>query len=148
MRVILLEDVKKQGKKNDVINVKDGYGMFLINSGVAVKETKGSSLVLKKQTEEALLEENLLIKQCEDIKKKLDNMTLNFDVNTGKNGQVFGQVSTKQIASELKKKGFDIDKKKIKLDVAINTLGTTNVKVLLHKKVEANLKIHLQKVGD
>lgn len=145
MRVILLQDVKKQGKKNDIIEVKDGYGRFLINNKMAVLETKGSSKVLKKQTEEAALEESLLLKECEDIKNKLEKMTLNFKVNTGKNGQVFGQISTKQIADELKKKGFDIDKRKIKLDVPINTLGTTNVKVILHKKVEAILKIHLEK---
>lgn len=145
MRVILLKDVKKQGKKDDIIEVKDGYGNYLINNKLAVLETKGSSKVLKFQQEKAALEENLLIKECENIKKKLENMTLNFRVNTGKNGQVFGQISTKQISDELKKKGFDIDKRKIKLDVPINTLGTTNVKVLLHKKVEATLKIHLQK---
>lgn len=145
MRVILLKDVKKQGKKDDIIEVKDGYGNYLINNKLAVLETKGSSKVLKVQQEKAALEENLLIKECENIKKKLENMTLNFRVNTGKNGQVFGQISTKQISDELKKKGFDIDKRKIKLDVPINTLGTTNVKVLLHKKVEATLKIHLQK---
>ena len=145
MRVILLQDVKKQGKKNDIIEVKDGYGRFLINNKMAVLETKGSSKVLKKQTEEAALEETLLLKECEGIKNKLEKMTLNFKVNTGKNGQVFGQISTKQIADELKKKGFDIDKRKIKLDVPINTLGTTNVKVILHKKVEATLKIHLEK---
>ncbi len=145
MRVILLQDVKKQGKKNDIIEVKDGYGRFLINNKMAVLETKGSSKVLKKQTEEAALEESLLLKECEGIKNKLEKMTLNFKVNTGKNGQVFGQISTKQIADELKKKGFDIDKRKIKLDVPINTLGTTNVKVILHKKVEATLKIHLEK---
>ena len=148
MRVILLKDVKKQGKKDDIIEVKDGYGNYLINNKLAVLETKGSSKVLKFQQEKAALEENLLIKECENIKKKLENMTLNFRVNTGKNGQVFGQISTKQISDELKKKGFDIDKRKIQLDVPINTLGTTNVKVLLHKKVEATLKIHLQKVGD
>ena len=145
MRVILLKDVKKQGKKNDIIEVKDGYGTYLINNKLAVLETKGSSKVLQRQTEEALLEENLLLKDCENIKKKLESMTLTFKVNTGKNGQVFGQISTKQIADELKKKGFDIDKRKIKLDVPINTLGTTNVKVMLHKKVDATLKIHLQK---
>ncbi len=145
MRVILLKDVKKQGKKDDIIEVKDGYGNYLINNKLAVLETKGSSKVLKFQQEKAALEENLLIKECENIKKKLENMTLNFRVNTGKNGQVFGQISTKQISDELKKKGFDIDKRKIQLDVPINTLGTTNVKVLLHKKVEATLKIHLQK---
>ena len=145
MRVILLQDVKKQGKKNDIIDVKDGYGSYLINNRLAVLETKGSSKVLKKQTEEAALEESLLIKDCKTIKNKLEKMTLNFKVNAGKNGQVFGQISTKQIVSELKKKGFDIDKKKIKLDVPINTLGTTNVKIILHKKVEATLKIHLEK---
>lgn len=145
MRVILLKDVKKQGKKDDIIEVKDGYGTYLINNKLAVLETKGSSKVLNKQKEEAALEESLLLKECEDIKKKLEKTTLNFKVNTGKNGQVFGQISTKQISDELKKKGFDIDKRKIKLDVPINTLGTTNVKVILHKKVDAILKIHLQK---
>lgn len=145
MKVILLKDVKKQGKKDDIIEVKDGYGNYLINNKLAVLATKGSSKVLKFQQEKAALEENLLIKDCEDIKKKLESMTLNFKVNTGKNGQVFGQISTKQISDELKKKGFDIDKRKIKLDVPINTLGTTNVKILLYKKVEATLKIHLQK---
>lgn len=145
MRVILLKDVKKQGKKDDIIEVKDGYGTYLINNKLAVLETKGSSKVLNKQKEEAALEESLLLKECEDLKKKLEKLTLNFKVNTGKNGQVFGQISTKQISDELKKNGFDIDKRKIKLDVPINTLGTTNVKVILHKKVEATLKIHLQK---
>ncbi len=145
MRVILLKDVKKQGKKDDIIEVKDGYGNYLINNKLAVLETKGSSKVLKTQQEKAALEENLLLKECEAVKRKLEKITLNFKVNTGKNGQVFGQISTKQIAEELKKQGFDIDKRKVKLDVPINTLGVTNVKVILHKNVEAILKIHVQK---
>ena len=145
MRVILLKDVKKQGKKDDIIEVKDGYGTYLINNKLAVLETKGNSKFKNKKKEETALEDSLLLKECEDIKKKLEKTTLNFKVNTGKNGQVFGQISTKQISDELKKKGFDIDKRKIKLDVPINTLGTTNVKVILHKKVDAILKIHLQK---
>ena len=145
MRVILLKDVKKQGKKDDIIEVKDGYGNYLINNKLAVLETKGSSKVLKTQQEKAALEENLLLKECEAVKRNLEKITLNFKVNTGKNGQVFGQISTKQIAEELKKQGFDIDKRKVKLDVPINTLGVTNVKVILHKNVEAILKIHVQK---
>ncbi|MBR2707922.1 MAG: 50S ribosomal protein L9 [Bacilli bacterium] len=145
MRVILLEDVKKQGKKDDIINVKDGYGMYLINNKKAVLETKGSSKVLKKQTDAAQEKENLIIKECEDIKKKLSNITLKFKVKTGKDGKVFGQISTKQISSELLKKGIDIDKKKIKIDVPINNLGVTNVSIMLHKKVEATLKVELQK---
>ena len=145
MRVILLEDVKKQGKKDDIINVKDGYGMYLINNKLAVLETKGSSKVLKKQTDAAMEKENLIIKECEEIKDKLSKMTLKFKVKTGKDGKVFGQISTKQITSELLKKGIDIDKKKIKIDVPINNLGVTNVNIVLHKKVEATLKVELQK---
>ncbi len=145
MRVILLEDVKKQGKKDDIINVKDGYGLYLINNKKAVLETKESSKVLMKQTQTRALEETLLIKECEEVKKKLEKMVIKFKVKTGKNDQVFGQISSKQIAEELVKKGIDIDKKKIKIDVPINSLGITNVKINLHKKVEANLKVELHK---
>ena len=145
MRVILLEDVKKQGKKDDIITVKDGYGMYLINNKKAVLETKGSSKVLKKQTKEAEEKENELIKECEKLKKKIESKTLKFKVKTGKDGKVFGQISTKQITSELSKKGINIDKKKIKMDIPINNLGVTNVKINLHKKVTATLKVELQK---
>lgn len=145
MRVILLEDVKKQGKKDDIITVKDGYGLFLINNKKAVLETKGSSKVLKKQTETRALEENLLIKDCKLLKEKLEKTILKFKVKVGTSGQVFGQISSKQIIKELNNKGFDIDKKMIQIDIPINTLGITNVKVNLHKKVKATLKIELHK---
>lgn len=145
LRVILLEDVKKQGKKNDIITVKDGYGMYLINNKKAVLETKGSSQVLKNQTKEAMAKEEQLIGECEELKDKLSKITLKFKVKTGKDGKVFGQISTKQISSELFKKGIDVDKKKIKIDVPINNLGVTNVEIMLHKKVIATLKIELQK---
>ena len=100
---------------------------------------------VKKQTDAAQEKENLIVKECEGIKEKLSKMTLRFKVKTGKDGKVFGQISTKQISSELLKKGIDIDKKKIKIDVPINNLGVTNVKIMLHKKVEATLKVELQK---
>ena len=72
-------------------------------------------------------------------------MTLNFKVKVGKNDQVFGSVSTKQIASELKNKGIDIDKRKIKIDMPVNTLGITEVDIELHKEVIAKVKVHLTK---
>lgn len=145
MRVILLEDVKKQGKKGQTINVKDGYGNYLITNNLAVLETKGSKAVLDKQNKDAKDAEDKLISECNNIKDKLSKMTLDFKVKVGKNDQVFGTVSTKQIASELKNKGIDIDKRKIKIDVPINTLGITEVEIELHKKVIAKVKVHLTK---
>lgn len=145
MRVILLEDVKKQGKKGDVLTVKDGYGMYLINNNLAVKETKGSIDVLNNQKKEAKKIEDNKIKEANLLKEKLENLKLVFKVKTGENDKVFGTISTKQIASSLEEKGLKIDKKKIIIETPINTLGTTNVKINLHKKITAILKIELQK---
>lgn len=143
MRVILLEDVKKQGKKGQTINVKDGYGNYLITNNLAVLETKGSKAVLDKQNKDAKEAEENLIKECNTLKDKLAKMTLEFKVKVGKNEQVFGTISTKQIASELKNKGIDIDKRKIKIDTPINNLGITEVNIELHKEVIAKVKVHL-----
>lgn len=143
MRVILLEDVKKQGKKGQTINVKDGYGNYLITNNLAVLETKGSKAVLDKQNKDAKEAEENLIKECNTLKDKLAKMTLEFKVKVGKNEQVFGTISTKQIASELKNKGIDIDKRKIKIDTPINNLGITEVNIELHKEVFAKVKVHL-----
>jgi len=145
MRVILLEDVKKQGKKGQTINVKDGYGNYLITNNLAVLETKGSKAVLDKQNKDAQAAEEKLISECNKVKEKLAKTTLDFKVKVGQNDQVFGTVSTKQIVSELKNKGIDIDKRKIKIDVPINTLGITEVEIELHKKVIAKVKVHLTK---
>ena len=145
MHVILLEDVKKQGKKGQTINVKDGYGNYLITNNLAVLETKGSKAVLDKQNKLAKETEEKKINECNKIKDKLSKMTLDFKVKVGKNDQVFGTVSTKQIASELKNKGIDIDKRKIKIDVPINNLGVTEVEIELHKEVIAKVKVHLTK---
>ena len=145
MRVILLEDVKKQGKKGQTINVKDGYGNYLITNHLAVLETKGSIKVLDKQNKEAKTNAENILKDAQKLKKQIETLTLEFKVKVGKNEQVFGSISSKQIASELKEHGIDIDKRKINIDVPINTLGVTAVTINLHKEVTAKLNVRLVK---
>lgn len=146
MKVIFIKDLKGQGKKGDIKNVKDGYGMnFLIKNGYAVIANEGNvkhqeTLNLKKQ-----LEENEKINEAKELKKLIEKQTLKFYVKTGTADKVFGTISSKQIAAELKNKNINIDKKLIDKDMNINCLGTHIVKINLHKSVVAELKVELKK---
>lgn len=142
MKVIFIKDLKGQGKKGEVKEVKDGYGMnYLIKNGYAIKATDGSVNRLNRENALHALEENLLIKDKKSEQEKLAKETLTFKVKTGKDGRVFGQISTKQIKEELDKLGYKIDKKTIYLDHPIDTLGTHIVSIQLHKQVTAEVKV-------
>lgn len=144
MKVILLKDVKKQGKKDQIINVSDGYAQnFLIKNGLAVKYTDGSKKVLDKQIDIRNAKEDALIKECEEIKTKIEKITLEFSVKTGKNGKVFGTISSKQIAEKLAQKDIIVDKKTINISSPIDTLGMHIVEINLHKKITAKANIHV-----
>ena len=146
MKVILLQDVKKQGKKDDIINVSDGYAHnFLIKNGLAVAYTDTSKKVLDNQIQKREDDENKLVENLNVIKSKLENKNIEFKVKTGKNDQVFGTISTKQISDKLKELGFDIDKKKIKCDTGLDVLGTHIVNIELHKKVKFTINVILKK---
>ena len=145
MKIILIKDVKKQGKSGDILEVKDGYGSFLINKGNAVLATSNSRDRLDRENKEKEVKENNLIKECEVLKKKLENLKISFKVKTGEQDRVFGSVSAKQIVEELKNKGYNIDKKQIKISNSISSLGFHNVDIELHKKVIATIKIELKK---
>lgn len=145
MKIILLKDVKKQGKSGDILNVKDGYGTFLINKGDAVLATTNSVDRLDRENKEREKQELNLIKKCEEIKKRIEKLTITFKVKTGEQDRVFGSISAKQIVEELKTKGYEVDKKQIKIEGTISSLGFHNVDIELHKKVVAKLKIELKK---
>lgn len=146
MKVILLSDVKGQGKKDDIIDVSDGYANnFLIKNKLAVSYTKGSKRVLDKEIKERNDQEESLVKELNEIKNKLEDKEIKFKVSTGKEDKVFGTISSKQIHEKLKENGYNIDKKCIKIDNTIDSLGTHIVAIELHKKVKFNIKIVLIK---
>ncbi len=142
MKVILLKDVKKQGKKDDIIDVSDGYAInFLIKNNLAVKYTKTSDNILKSEIKLREKEENLKIQDCIKIKNKLEKEQLIFKLNSGEMGKTFGTVSKTNIKDELKKRGYNIDSKNIKISVPITSLGCFTVEINLYKNVNAKLKI-------
>lgn len=146
MKVILLQDVKKVGKKNEVVDVSDGYARnFLIVKKLAVAVSNTSMDVLNAQKQADREHELELEKRANLLKERLENITLNFKVKVGNGGKVFGSVSSKQIVEKLKKE-FDIviDKRKILTDVTASSLGTTRFKVdLYHNKVIGEIKVVL-----
>ena len=146
MKVIFLKDLRGQGKKDEIKEVKDGYAEnFLIKNGYAIKYTQRSSEILNKQIEKRQEDEKELIKECEDIKKKLEKMEITFKVKTGNNDKVFGNITSKQISEEIAKLGYNIDKKKINTLGDINTLGLHDVEIALHKKVVFKMSVNLVK---
>lgn len=145
MQVILLKDVKGQGKKDEVINVSDGYGTnFLLKKGLAVLATKKSKEVLDKEILDRHLEEEELVKNLENLQKEIQKKSYTFQVKTGNDDRVFGMVSTKQISDKLKEYGFDVPKKCIILDHNLDTLGTHKVIIALHKRVTFDINVILK----
>ena len=146
MKVIFIKDLKGQGKKGEIKEVKDGYGTnFLIKNGYAILANDGNLKQFNTQKEKEKLNETLKIKDSESLKEKLEKLNIKIKVKTGNCDKVFGSVSTKQIHEELKKMNYSIDKNKIKINEPLTTLGTHVVNIELHKQVIANLKVDLVK---
>ena len=146
MKVIFLKDVKGQGKKDEIKEVKDGYAMnYLIKNKYAVRYSETGNKILKEQISDRLMKEEIDIKNAKDVASKLKKVVITFKVKKRKNDMVFGSISSKQIKEELDKLGFNIDKKKIILDNPVSSLGHHIVKIELHKEVIGEVDVHLVK---
>ncbi|WP_227395032.1 50S ribosomal protein L9 [Jeotgalibacillus aurantiacus] len=147
MKVIFLKDVKGKGKKGEVKNVADGYAHnFLLKNNLAVEANNANlsqvSAQKKKQEKEAQQE----LEEAKKLKETVEALTVELKAKSGEGGRLFGSITSKQIAEELKKRhNIKVDKRKIEMDDAIRSLGYTNVPVKLHNEVTATLKVHVTK---
>ncbi len=146
MEVIFIKDLKNQGKKGQIKEVKDGYAEnFLIKNKYAVPLTDKNISNLKEQEKNKQLEESKLKEEATKLKQELEKITLVFKVKTGDHDRVFGSISPKQIKEELLKKGYKIDKKQFNLTTSLQSLGFHKVEIVLYKDVVAKLKVQLVK---
>ncbi|MFG6113636.1 large subunit ribosomal protein L9 [Thalassobacillus cyri] len=146
MKVIFTEDVKGKGKKGEVKNVSDGYARnYLLKNNLAKEATPGNMKELKaKKNKEKQLEQQEL-EEAEKLKETLAGLEVKLTAKSGDGGRLFGSITSKQIADELKKTHkIKIDKRKIELDNPIRTLGYTNVPVKLHPEVTGTIKVHVE----
>ena len=145
MEVILLADVKKVGKKNQTVNVSDGFAVnFLIKKKLAVPVTKKSVEILETQQENARQEE--IRKKSDAIKlvETLKGITLEFDAKVGKDSKLFGSISLKQVEEEMKAKyNIEIDKRKFLDKGPLDSLGYHRLRIELYKGVVGVVNVHI-----
>ncbi|MBP9478636.1 MAG: 50S ribosomal protein L9 [Sebaldella sp.] len=146
IKVILKENIKGVGKKDEIIEVKDGYANnFLFKENKAVLANTENINKLKNKAEKTEKTHARDIKNAEVLKEKLHEKEITLAVKAGDNGKVFGSVGSKEIVEEIKKKfGIDIDKKKIDSENSrMKDLGIHNVEIKLHSEVRAIIKVKL-----
>ena len=145
MKVILLKDVKGVGKKDQVVEVSSGYANnFLFPRKLAVMQTETSSAILKQNQEDEKKRQEQLKQDAIKLKATLANITLEFKAKTGKDGKMFGSISIKQVADQLKSQyHIDIDKRKFVDNFKVNAFGITNLKIELYKNVYGTVKVHV-----
>ena len=145
MKVILLQDVKNQKKKDEIVEVSDGYARnFVLPKKVGVEATPKNlnELKLKKAHEDKVAAEKLA--EAKALAEKMKDESITVSLKVGEGGKTFGSISSKEIAEEMKKQlGYDIDKKKIVLKEAIKSVGTHIVDIKLHTKVTAQISVRV-----
>ncbi|MCZ0702238.1 large subunit ribosomal protein L9 [Natronobacillus azotifigens] len=145
MKVIFQKDVKGKGKKGEVKNVSEGYARnYLLKNNLAIEATPGNLKGLEAQKNKEQKQEQEIVTEAKQLKEKLANMEVEVKTKAGEGGRLFGSITSKQIAEELKKKHqIKMDKRKIELDQPIRSLGYTNVPVKLHPEVTGTIKVHV-----
>ena len=142
MEVILKEDVANLGHRGDVVKVADGYGRnFLLPRKLALQATLSNKAVIEQMKASAIRRSASEKAIAESLAAQLEPLTLSFTRKSGENGQLFGSVTSADIAHELEAKGYEVDRRKIQLLEPIKAVGTTSVAIKLHREVTAHVKV-------
>jgi len=146
MEVILKEDVAKLGSRGDVIKVTEGYGRnFLLPRKLAIEATSGNKKVIEQMKAAAVRRSAKEKAQAEELSKQFDGLSVSFQRRSGEHDQLFGSVTSSDIAEALEKKSFNVDRRKIQLHEPLRTLGEFTIPIKLHKDVTTHLKVVIEK---
>lgn len=145
MEVILKKNVDKLGYANELVNVKPGYGRnFLIPQGYAVLATPSAKKAHEEVMRQKSHKEAKLATEAQEIASKLASVSISIVTKAGENGKIFGSVNTVQLADALRKEGFDIDRKSLKIkDEPIKEIGTFEAEANLFKGVKQAFKFEV-----
>ncbi len=142
MEVILKEDVANLGHRGDVVKVAEGYGRnFLLPRKLALQATASNKAVIEQMKASAIRRSASEKAVAETLAAQLDPLTLHFTRKSGENGQLFGSVTSADIAHELEARGFEVDRRKIQLLEPIKATGETSIAIKLHREVTAHVKV-------
>ena len=140
MDVILKQDVKNLGDKDDVVSVKPGYGRnFLLPKGYAILATESARKVLAENIKQAQFKQEKIRKDADAIAAKLEGVKLTIGAKAGESGKIFGAINTIQVADALKKEGFDVDRRRITFYREPKMVGDYVATVNLHKEVKVEV---------
>jgi large subunit ribosomal protein L9 len=140
MEVILKEDIKGLGYKNDIVNVKPGYGRnYLIPQGFAIIANESNKKMMAELAKQVAHKAKKIKQDAEGLAAAIGNIKLSIPAKVGETGKIFGAVTTLQISDALKEKGFDVDRKKISFNSDVKTVGEYTAILDLHKEVKHEL---------
>ncbi len=145
MEVILKQDLKGLGYKNDIVKVKNGYGRnFLIPQRIAVLATESNKKMQAEEIKQSSFKEQKLRNEATAIAAKFADVTVKVGAKAGESGKIFGSVTNIQLADALKKAGYDVERKNIEMNEdAIKALGTYSAKVRLFKEISATINFEV-----
>jgi large subunit ribosomal protein L9 len=140
MEIILKQDIKNLGEKDDVVNVKPGFGRnYLIPKGFATMATESAKKVLAENLKQAAFKQDKIKKDADAIASRLEGVKLTIGAKAGESGKIFGSVNTIQIADALKKEGFDVDRRRITFETEPKFVGEYIANLNLHKEVKVKV---------